>query len=74
MRKSIFRFLLIPRRQLKFMVIFLFANSVLFLNSSISFSAANSLICLFEVHNNFFFYDTFLVMYNILFRLEKEGY
>ena len=47
---------------------------VLFLNSSISFSASNSLICLFEVHNNSFFYQTFFVMYNILFRLEKEGY
>lgn len=59
--KSIFRFLLNPRLQLKFMVIFLFANSVLFLNSSISFSAANSLICLFEVHNNFFSIILFLL-------------
>ena len=34
---------------------------VLFLNSSISFSAANSLICLFEVHNNFFSMILFLL-------------
>ena len=34
---------------------------VLFLNSSISFSAANSLICLFEVHNNFFSIILFLL-------------